>query len=124
MTHDDNNHNYAMTIALMSMEDDVLHVANALRDMAEKHPSYQGLNATPSARNIWRAAANFLEKTYKTPMTSIKIGIVVFNGFCSFLNPAFYGRKKGHEGRNTFLRPFFTIFAGSSRHAPQSNKRY
>lgn len=67
MTQDQTNHNYAMTIALMSMGDDVLHLANALREMAENHLPYHALNSTPEAQNIWRAAAELLEKSYKNP---------------------------------------------------------
>lgn len=54
-------HNYAMMMASLSLQDDVIHIAKALRDMAADSAT----GADAHARNIWMAAAELLERHYK-----------------------------------------------------------
>lgn len=55
------NHKYAIMMASLSLEDDVVHIAKALREMAAD----DAVNENAQARNIWMAAAELLEQRYQ-----------------------------------------------------------
>lgn len=59
------NHKYAMMMASLSLEDDLIHIAKALRDMVADDAAI----SDAQARNILMAAAELLEQRYHKETT-------------------------------------------------------
>lgn len=61
----DNDEDGAIGAALEAVEDGPLHIAHELRLMADAAPPYARFTyMSPMVKNIWRAAADFLEESH------------------------------------------------------------
>lgn len=62
----DNEKDDAIESALKAVPDGPLHIAQELRQMADAEPPYTRFTyMSPMVKNVWRAAADFLEQSHR-----------------------------------------------------------